>query len=200
MLRAGIKPNDLNEVKKLGKPSDIIKLVFDLVGLLKMEKMVKTETAEITMGAAAASYLHWHESSPREVATRDPRAGIGKEKRTFGFIKDSFKNMQGGMLADSSFLKNIFYFSKYEKDMINDETIEFMRARGVDVGGRFFVDFGAVRTPRCPAQATLFRHRGVQHARGEERVEGRGGPLRLDQGHVFVPGRLEDRQAEARST
>ena len=35
--------------------------------------------------------------------------------------------MQGGMLADSSFLKNIFYFSKYEKDMINDETIEFMR-------------------------------------------------------------------------
>ena len=39
--------------------------------------------------------------------------------------------MQGGMLADSSFLKNIFYFSKYEKDMINDETIEFMRARGV---------------------------------------------------------------------
>ena len=97
-----IKPNDLNEVKKLGKPSDIIKLVFDLVGLLKMEKMVKTETAEITMG-------------------------IGKEKRTFGFIKDSFKNMQGGMLADSSFLKNIFYFSKYEKDMINDETIEFMR-------------------------------------------------------------------------
>ena len=100
--RAGIKPNDLNEVKKLGKPSDIIKLVFDLVGLLKMEKMVKTETAEVTMG-------------------------IGKEKRTFGFIRDSFKNMQGGMLADSSFLKNIFYFSKYEKDMINDETIEFMR-------------------------------------------------------------------------
>ena len=71
-----------------------------------MEKMVKTETAEITMG-------------------------IGKEKRTFGFIKDSFKNMQGGMLADSSFLKNIFYFSKYEKDMINDETIEFMRFSGV---------------------------------------------------------------------
>ena len=106
MPRAGIKPNDLNEVKKLGKPSDIIKLVFDLVGLLKMEKMVKTETAEITMG-------------------------IGKEKRTFGFIKDSFKNMQGGMLADSSFLKNIFYFSKYEKDMINDETIEFMRFFGV---------------------------------------------------------------------
>ena len=67
----------------------------------------------------------------RRSQLQNPRAGIGKEKRTFGFIKDSFKNMQGGMLADSSFLKNIFYFSKYEKDMINDETIEFMRARGV---------------------------------------------------------------------
>ena len=70
LCNAGIKPNDLNEVKKLGKPSDIIKLVFDLVGLLKMEKMVKTETAEITMGAAAASYLHWHASSSREEAVR----------------------------------------------------------------------------------------------------------------------------------
>ena len=70
-------------------------------------------------------------SSLRPFGPRDPHAGIGKEKRTFGFIKDSFKNMQGGMLADSSFLKNIFYFSKYEKDMINDETIEFMRVFSV---------------------------------------------------------------------
>ena len=62
---------------------------------------------------------------------RDAPRRHRKGERTFGFIKDSFKNMQGGMLADSSFLKNIFYFSKYEKDMINDETIEFMRARGV---------------------------------------------------------------------
>ena len=43
------------------------------------------------------------------------RAGIGKEKRTFGFIKDSFKNMQGGMLADSSFLKNIFYLASTKR-------------------------------------------------------------------------------------
>ena len=108
-----IKPNDLNELKKLGKPSDIIKLIFDCVGLLKMEPLNKVEPAEITLG-------------------------IGKDKKTFTFIKDSFKNMQGGMLADSSFLKNIFYFSKYEKDMINDETIEFMRVfRVVTCGGAF---------------------------------------------------------------
>ena len=70
------------------------------------------------MGAAAPL----HASSSREAV---PRAGIGKEKRTFGFIR-LFKNMQGGMLADSSLLKNIFYF-EIQKDMINDETIEFMR-------------------------------------------------------------------------
>jgi dynein heavy chain len=52
-----IKPNDLNEVKKLGKPSDIIKLVFDLVGLLKMEKMVKTEPAEVTMGLLRRPFI-----------------------------------------------------------------------------------------------------------------------------------------------
>ncbi|KAH8068253.1 dynein light chain binding protein [Aureococcus anophagefferens] len=96
-----IKPNDLNELKKLQKPSDIIKLIFDVVGILKMEKLNKVELCEVTMG-------------------------IGKEKRTFQFVRDSYKLMQGGLLSDARFLQNIFYFSKYEKDFINDETIELM--------------------------------------------------------------------------
>ena len=52
------------------------------------------------------------------------------------------------MLADSSFLKNIFYFSKYEKDMINDETIEFMRVFRVVTRcwGSFLGRVRAVRT------------------------------------------------------
>ena len=61
-----IKPNDLNELKKLTKPSDIIKLIFDCVGLLKMEQLNKVELTEITLG-------------------------IGKEKKTFipaGFLQD----------------------------------------------------------------------------------------------------------------
>ena len=102
------------------------------------------------------------------------------------------------MLADSSFLKNIFYFSKYEKDMINDETIEFMRVFRVVT--RCWGPFGPRRgrrgasrvdgvvtrvVLRAPStQATVPRHRGVQHARREERLQGRGGPLCLDQGHV----------------
>lgn len=97
-----IKPNDLNELKKLQKPSDIIKLIFDVVGLLKMEKLNKVELAEVTLG-------------------------IGKEKKNFQFLRDSYKLMQQGLLSDARFLQNIFYFSKHEKDFINDETIELMQ-------------------------------------------------------------------------
>jgi len=96
-----IKPNDLNELKKLAKPTDIIKLVFDCVMILRMQGMAKIEKSSITMG-------------------------IGKEKKTFDFILDSFPLAKGGMLADSRFLQLLFAFSKHEKDNINEETIEFM--------------------------------------------------------------------------
>jgi dynein heavy chain len=96
-----IKPNDLNELKKLGKPSDIIKLIFDCVNLLKMGPMIKIETSEVTLG-------------------------MGKEKKTFQFIKDSYPNVQKGILADTRFLQAIVQFSNVEKDFINDETTELM--------------------------------------------------------------------------
>lgn len=54
--------NDLNELKKLQKPSDIIKLIFDCVGLLKMEKVQPVQVDEVTIG-------------------------IGKEKQTLPFLK-----------------------------------------------------------------------------------------------------------------
>ncbi|CAM9172851.1 unnamed protein product [Hapterophycus canaliculatus] len=96
-----IKANDLNELKKLQKPSDIIKLIFDCVGLLKMEKVQPVQGDEVTIG-------------------------IGKEKQTLPFLKDSFKHMQAGMLSDARFLQSIFAFSQNEKDFINDETVELM--------------------------------------------------------------------------
>ncbi|CAN0142261.1 unnamed protein product, partial [Pylaiella littoralis] len=96
-----IKANDLNELKKLQKPSDIIKLIFDCVGLLKMEKVQAVQVDEVTIG-------------------------IGKEKQTLPFLKDSFKYMQAGMLSDARFLQSIFAFSQNEKDFINDETVELM--------------------------------------------------------------------------
>lgn len=54
--------NDLTELKKLQKPSDIIKLIFDCVGLLKMEKVQLVQADEVTIG-------------------------IGKEKQTLPFLK-----------------------------------------------------------------------------------------------------------------
>ena len=36
-----LKPNDLNDLKKLRKPSDVIKLIFDFVSALKMENLGK---------------------------------------------------------------------------------------------------------------------------------------------------------------
>ncbi len=98
---SSIKPNDLNELKKLAKPSDIIKLIFDCVCLLKMGPMVKVEAVETTIG-------------------------VGKDKKTFLFIKDSYKNVQSGILSDARFLQMIIQFSKVERDLINDETVEFI--------------------------------------------------------------------------
>ena len=73
--------NDLNEVKKLGKPSDIIKLVFDLVGLLKMEKMVKTEPAEVTMGIGKEKAdLRLHQGQLQEHAGRHARRLVVPQK------------------------------------------------------------------------------------------------------------------------
>lgn len=54
--------NDLTELKKLQKPSDIIKLIFDCVGLLKMENVQPVQADEVTIG-------------------------IGKEKQTLPFVK-----------------------------------------------------------------------------------------------------------------
>ena len=98
---SSIKPNDLNELKKLGKPSDVIKLIFDCVSLLKMGPLVKIDQTDVTLG-------------------------VGANKKTFLFMKDSYKIVQGGLLSDTRFLNMIMQFSRVEKDFINDETVELM--------------------------------------------------------------------------
>ncbi|KAG2510575.1 hypothetical protein BBO99_00008735 [Phytophthora kernoviae] len=98
---SSIRPNDLNELKKLAKPGDIIKLIFDCVSILQMAPLLKVERAAVTLG-------------------------VGKDKHTSDFLMDSFQSAKSGMLADTRFLQNIFYFSKHQKDQINDETLEFM--------------------------------------------------------------------------
>ncbi|KAL7690391.1 putative AAA+ ATPase domain, dynein heavy chain region D6 P-loop domain-containing protein [Plasmopara halstedii] len=96
-----IRPNDLNELKKLAKPGDIIKLIFDCVAILQMAPLVKVERVTISLG-------------------------IGKERHSCNFLQDSFQLAKSGMLADTRFLQTIFNFSKHQKDQMNDETLEFM--------------------------------------------------------------------------
>ncbi|KAF1322413.1 Dynein heavy chain, outer arm, partial [Globisporangium splendens] len=98
---SSIKPNDLNELKKLAKSGDIIKLIFDCVAILQMMPLLKVEESPVTLG-------------------------VGKDKKMFDFVLDSSQIVKSGMLADTRFLQNIFHFSKYLKDNINDETIELM--------------------------------------------------------------------------
>jgi dynein heavy chain len=93
--------NDLNELKKLAKPTDIIKLIFDCVMVLRMQPLAKVEKSSVIMG-------------------------IGKEKKEFDFLLDSFPMAKSGMLSDARFLQQLFAFSKHEKDNINEETIELM--------------------------------------------------------------------------
>ncbi|OQS05067.1 dynein heavy chain, outer arm [Thraustotheca clavata] len=95
---SSIKPNDLNELKKLAKPGDIIKLIFDGVALLQMYPLVRVEKAQVTLN-----------------------------KKSVDFILDSYASVKQGMLSDTRFLQNVFHFSKYEKDNINDETIELLQ-------------------------------------------------------------------------
>ncbi|OQR97844.1 dynein heavy chain, outer arm [Achlya hypogyna] len=95
---SSIKPNDLNELKKLAKPGDIIKLIFDGVALLQMYPLAKVEKAQIMLN-----------------------------KKSVDFILDSYASVKQGMLSDTRFLQNVFHFSKYEKDNINDETIELLQ-------------------------------------------------------------------------
>jgi dynein heavy chain, axonemal len=77
-----IKPADINEVKKLGKPSDIIRLVFDCVILLFQRPIGMPVAAEVNV-----------------------------KKRQFEWINPSYEIAQG-IMNDSQFLKNLQTFNK----------------------------------------------------------------------------------------
>ena len=55
-----IKGNDLNELKKLPKPSDIIKLIFDCVGILKVWN-THTHTFDPSVGYVTIRFLKFQE-------------------------------------------------------------------------------------------------------------------------------------------
>jgi dynein heavy chain len=92
-----IKPAHINEIKKLPKPSDIIKLVFDGVLILFKKPLnpVHPETLIVS-------------------------------KKEVPFFEASFQPHALLMMGDTQFLAKIQEFGRVDKDRINEETIEFM--------------------------------------------------------------------------
>lgn len=93
----GIKPPDISELRSYGNPKDIQKYVFDMV-LIVFQKGI-------------------------DPVTMRPDVEINKQQ--FMFLADSYNNF-GKLLPTPDFCKNLLDFTKDEKDMINDETVELL--------------------------------------------------------------------------
>merc|ERR1719261_1066235 len=92
-----IKPAHIGEIKKLAKPADIIKLVFDGVLILFKGHLNPVHAEELYVA-----------------------------KKDLPFIETSFVPHAQGVMGDSRFLNNLQDFGKVGKDRINEETIEFL--------------------------------------------------------------------------
>ena len=83
-------------MKGLRNPSDIIKLVFDVVLILFKRPLEKVKKCDLKVN-----------------------------KQTISFIEPSWKSTVP-MISDSQFLEKLVAFGDTGKDLINDETIELM--------------------------------------------------------------------------
>ena len=92
-----IKPTDIGEVKKLANPAFIIQLVFD--GILMLFKLPMNPVKAITMNIAKKDIL---------------------------FFEPSFRPHSVSLMNQSDFLKQIVDFGNLSKDLMNEETIEFL--------------------------------------------------------------------------
>ena len=79
------------------------------------------------MGAAHAllENTHFHRAA-LHVSIAIHFIAVGKDKKTFMFLANSYVIIKAGMLTDAGFLKSLFYFSQHEKDNMNDETLELL--------------------------------------------------------------------------
>ena len=92
-----IKPAHIGEIKKLANPSDIIKLVFDCVLILFQGPLAKVQPCSLNV---AKTELSWFEPS--------------------------FKPQALQMMSNPNFLNQLVEFGTIGKDLMNDETIEFL--------------------------------------------------------------------------
>ena len=92
-----IKPADIQEVKKLGNPAVIIQLVFD--GILLLFKLPLNPVKGVTLVVA---------------------------KQEIKFLEPSFRPHGAAIMNKADFLSQVVEFGNNGKDLINEETIEFM--------------------------------------------------------------------------
>lgn len=92
-----IKPADIGEVKKFANPADIIKLVFD--GILVLFKLPLNPVKPCKLSVA---------------------------KKEVNFIEPSFKPHGVALMNKADFLAQVMEFGSKGKDLINEETIEFL--------------------------------------------------------------------------
>ncbi|KAF0745065.1 hypothetical protein Ae201684_000639 [Aphanomyces euteiches] len=92
-----IKPAHIGEIKKLAKPADIIRLVFDGVLILFQSQLNVVKQAKLNVA-----------------------------KQDIDFIETSFSPYAQQVMGDSNFLKNVQTFGAVGKDLINEETIELL--------------------------------------------------------------------------
>mmetsp|Transcript_15052 Transcript_15052/g.14432 ORF Transcript_15052/g.14432 Transcript_15052/m.14432 type:complete len:1794 (-) Transcript_15052:1278-6659(-) len=92
-----IKPADIQEVKKLGNPAVIIQLVFD--GILLLFKLPLNPVKGVTLTVA---------------------------KQDIKFLEPSFRPHGAAVMNKADFLAQVVEFGTNGKDLINEETIEFM--------------------------------------------------------------------------
>lgn len=92
-----ITPKDINELKSSKNPADTTKLILDAVHIILQLPMLPVKPGTWTIS-----------------------------KQEVHFIKDSFEEMTKSTLGNARFLKILQDFSEFEKDNINDETVELL--------------------------------------------------------------------------
>eukprot|EP00940_MAST-03C_sp_MAST-3C-sp2_P000013 g13.t1 len=96
-----IEPKEVHQTRKMPNPNDMVKLVLDCMLLLLNKPIKSVETAEVTLGF-----------------------GMDRTKATF--LADSYLMARRGILAEKTFLRDLFTFAEEGRDHVNDETLELL--------------------------------------------------------------------------
>ena len=96
-----ISAKEVNELRKMANPNEMIKLVVDCMLILLNEPVKPVEEAEIVIG-------------------------YGIDRAKIVFLADSYLLGRRGIISEKTFLSTLFAFAEERRDHINDETLELL--------------------------------------------------------------------------